>query len=91
MPLRSLSFSETRIIHYQLVLLVLVLMFSGCTRRSRATISPTEKSGVLPAPPRRVFVTHGEPDAAQAMAAHIRDRFGWTVEVPQYGERFELI
>jgi len=28
---------------------------------------------------------------AQAMAAHIRDRFGWTVEVPQYGERFELI
>jgi len=45
----------------------------------------------MPAPPRRVFVTHGEPDAAQAMAAHIRDRFGWTVEVPQYGERFELI
>jgi len=50
MPLRSLSFSETRIIHYQLVLLVLVLMFSGCAKRSRATISPTEKSGVLPAP-----------------------------------------
>jgi len=50
MPLRSLSFSETRIIHYQLVLLVLVLMFSGCARRSRATISSTEKSGVLPAP-----------------------------------------
>ena len=45
----------------------------------------------MPLPPRRVFVTHGEPDAAQAMAAHIRDRFGWTVEVPQYGERFELI
>jgi metallo-beta-lactamase family protein len=45
----------------------------------------------MPSPPRRVFVTHGEPDAAQAMAAHIRDRFGWTVEVPQYGERFELV
>ena len=45
----------------------------------------------MPAPPRRVFVTHGEPDAAQAMAAHIRDRFGWAVEVPQYGERFDLI
>ena len=40
--------------------------------------------------PRRVFVTHGEPDAANAMAAHIRERFGWAVEVPQYGERFEL-
>jgi metallo-beta-lactamase family protein len=45
----------------------------------------------LPSPPRRTFVTHGEPDAAKAMAGHIRDRFGWTVEVPQYGEKFELV
>ena len=45
----------------------------------------------LPSAPRRVFVTHGEPDAAEAMAGHIRDRFGWQTEVPQYGERFELI
>ena len=44
----------------------------------------------LPAPPRRVFITHGEPDAAEAMASHIRERFGWPIEVPQYGERFEL-
>lgn len=45
----------------------------------------------MPVPgPKRVFVTHGEPTAAAAMAAHIRDRFGWVVEVPQYGERFEL-
>ena len=44
----------------------------------------------MPAPPRRVFVTHGEPDAAQAMAGHLRDRFGWQIEVPQYGEKFEL-
>ncbi len=40
--------------------------------------------------PRRVFTTHGEPEAAAAMAAHIRERFGWTVEVPQYGERVEI-
>jgi len=45
----------------------------------------------LPSPPRRTFVTHGEPDAAKAMAGHIRDRFGWTVEAPQYGERFDLV
>ncbi|HVS21153.1 MAG TPA: MBL fold metallo-hydrolase [Pyrinomonadaceae bacterium] len=45
----------------------------------------------MPSAPRRVFVTHGEPDAAQAMAGHIRDRFGWQIEVPQYGERFELV
>jgi metallo-beta-lactamase family protein len=44
----------------------------------------------MPAPPRRVFVTHGEPDAAQAMAGHLRDRFGWQIEVAQYGEKFEL-
>lgn len=44
----------------------------------------------LPAPPRRTFITHGEPDAAAAMADHITERFGWTVEVPKYGERVEL-
>ena len=40
--------------------------------------------------PRRTFLTHGEPTPANAMAGHIRERFGWIVEVPQYGERFEL-
>jgi metallo-beta-lactamase family protein len=45
----------------------------------------------LPAPPRKVFVTHGEPVAAEAMAGHLRDRFGWQIEVPQYGEKFELV
>ncbi|HEY6804654.1 MAG TPA: MBL fold metallo-hydrolase [Pyrinomonadaceae bacterium] len=40
--------------------------------------------------PRRTFLTHGEPEAANAMAGHIKEKFGWEVEVPQYGERFEL-
>jgi metallo-beta-lactamase family protein len=44
----------------------------------------------MPSAPRRTFLTHGEPQAANAMAAHITERFGWPVEVPQYGERFEL-
>ena len=44
----------------------------------------------MPSAPRRVFVTHGEPDAADAMARHINERFGWQIEVPQYGEKFEL-
>jgi metallo-beta-lactamase family protein len=44
----------------------------------------------MPSPPKRAFVTHGEPDSAEAMAKHIRERFGWQVEVPQYGERFDL-
>jgi metallo-beta-lactamase family protein len=45
----------------------------------------------MPAPPRKVFITHGEPSAAEAMAGHLRDRFGWPIEVPQYGEKFELV
>jgi metallo-beta-lactamase family protein len=44
----------------------------------------------MPSAPKRVFVTHGEPESAAAMAHHIRERFGWTIEVPQYGEKFEL-
>jgi metallo-beta-lactamase family protein len=44
----------------------------------------------MPAAPKRVFVTHGETGSADAMASHIRERFGWNIEVPQYGERFEL-
>ena len=46
--------------------------------------------GGMPSAPKRVFVTHGESDAANAMAGHIRERFGWAVEVPQYGEKFQL-
>ncbi|HEV2864475.1 MAG TPA: MBL fold metallo-hydrolase [Pyrinomonadaceae bacterium] len=41
--------------------------------------------------PRRVFTTHGEPEAAEAMAEHIRQRFGWRVDAPQYGETVELL
>lgn len=44
----------------------------------------------LPAPPRRVFVTHGEIGSATAMAQHIRERFKWRVDVPEHGEQFEL-
>ena len=44
----------------------------------------------LPQPPEKVFTTHGEPDAAAAMAQHIRDRFGWEVVVPQYLQNVEL-
>jgi metallo-beta-lactamase family protein len=41
--------------------------------------------------PSRTFLTHGEPEAANAMAGHIKERFGWNVHVPQYGERIELV
>ena len=41
--------------------------------------------------PRRTFLTHGEPEAANAMAGHIKEKFGWNVHVPQYGERVDLV
>src|SRR5829696_5933376 len=41
--------------------------------------------------PRQTFLTHGEPEAANAMAGHIKEKFGWNVHVPQYGERIELV
>ncbi|MEP6704330.1 MAG: MBL fold metallo-hydrolase [Acidobacteriota bacterium] len=44
----------------------------------------------LPAKPKTVFTTHGEPDAAAAMAQHIRDRFGWNVVIPGYEQSVEL-
>ncbi|HLM61476.1 MAG TPA: MBL fold metallo-hydrolase, partial [Pyrinomonadaceae bacterium] len=41
--------------------------------------------------PKKVFTTHGEPEAAEAMAEHIRERFGWDVVVPQYNQTIELM
>jgi metallo-beta-lactamase family protein len=41
-------------------------------------------------PPRRVFVTHGEPEAAAAFAAHVAAHFGWATSVPGYLETAEL-
>lgn len=40
--------------------------------------------GSLKAPPQRVFLTHGEPDAAEALAGEIRRNLGFDVEVPEY-------
>lgn len=40
--------------------------------------------------PHRVFITHGEPAAAEAMKGHIEARFGWDAHVPVQGETVEL-
>jgi metallo-beta-lactamase family protein len=37
-------------------------------------------------PPRRLFLTHGEPQAAESLAGHLRTRAGWQVRIPEYGE-----
>ena len=40
--------------------------------------------------PRRTFVTHGEPIAADALRLRIQDELGWDVHVPEHQEQVEL-
>lgn len=44
----------------------------------------------LRAPPGRLFVTHGEATAADALRKRIAERFGWVAEVPDYLETAEV-
>jgi metallo-beta-lactamase family protein len=42
-------------------------------------------------PPRKTFLVHGEPKAAQAMKEHIQGTYkGWQVEIPTYLQSYEL-
>ena len=44
-----------------------------------------------PNPPDKVFLTHGEPDAAFALAHQIKRELGWDVEVPNLDYKVDLI
>lgn len=44
----------------------------------------------LERPPRRTFITHGEPTAADALRQRIEEELGWKAHVPQHGERVRL-
>ena len=44
----------------------------------------------LASPPRAVSLVHGEPAARQALAAALRSKYGWTVNLPGEGEAVEL-
>ncbi len=41
-------------------------------------------------PPEHLFLTHGEEEESLALAAHIREKMGWNVTVPEYQEVVEL-
>ena len=41
-------------------------------------------------PPKRIFVVHGEADAAEALRERIQRELGWSVSVPLQGQQFEL-
>jgi metallo-beta-lactamase family protein len=40
----------------------------------------------LPRPPRHVYITHGEPQAADALRQAIEEHFGWAASTPDYLE-----
>jgi len=41
-------------------------------------------------PPKRTFITHGEPSAADEMRRRIEETLGWSVSVPEYGDKADL-
>lgn len=45
---------------------------------------------LMPHRPRQVFVTHGEPAAADALRARIKRELGWPVRVPEHREVADL-
>jgi metallo-beta-lactamase family protein len=44
----------------------------------------------LPAQPKRVFITHGEPASSDALRARIMRELGWSAEVPAYRDVVDL-
>jgi metallo-beta-lactamase family protein len=55
-----------------------------------------DRSGLLrwlePLPqPKQVFLVHGEPRAAESLAAALRDQRGWSVTIPDLGESHDLV
>jgi metallo-beta-lactamase family protein len=44
----------------------------------------------LPKPPRRVFITHGEPEAADALRSRIIHELGWNATVPEHRDWVDL-
>jgi len=44
----------------------------------------------MPSPPERVFVVHGEPEAADVMRHRIVEELGWHACVPEYNEPYPL-
>ena len=75
----------------------------GRTYRVRAQVNQiygfsghADRSGLirwlshLGSPPRQVFLTHGDEEAAQSLAKHIREEMNWNVSVPEYQDAVDL-
>jgi metallo-beta-lactamase family protein len=47
-------------------------------------------AGALTEPPARTYLVHGEPDAGAGLAAAMRQRLGWAVDVAEDGQTVDL-
>lgn len=45
----------------------------------------------IPLAPRQTFITHGEPDAAEALRKRIAKELGWACKIPEYRESVVLV
>ena len=43
-----------------------------------------------PGAPKHVFITHGEPSAADTLRHRVEEELGWSCEVPEYLGEYEL-
>jgi metallo-beta-lactamase family protein len=44
----------------------------------------------LKTPPKQVFVTHGEPAASRSFTELVKEKTGWNVIAPEYGDEIIL-
>jgi len=47
--------------------------------------------GTFPRQPERIYLVHGEPVAQNALKATIERTLGWSVDIPQHGQRVEVL
>lgn len=45
----------------------------------------------MPRAPKKTFIVHGEPQAAQALRVRVRDSLGWTCSVPKLNDQTDLM
>jgi metallo-beta-lactamase family protein len=45
----------------------------------------------IPAPPKQLFLVHGEPGASLALQKAVQSQFGWNVTAPSYLQSVELV
>jgi metallo-beta-lactamase family protein len=44
----------------------------------------------LPAPPKQLFLVHGEPGPMDALKARIHTELGWAVQAPSHGDTVSI-